>query len=225
MIQLSDNRNYLTVTVNFLETPLHVTVMVALPFLIPFTTPLEFTVATFVLLDLYLIVFEGVALALIVVVFFTLIDAEDFVRVRVGFLTVTVQVVFAEPHVTVIVVFPAAFGVILPVVLFTVRTFVLLDLNVGALEEPFTVAFRVVETPLYAVSLEEETVTTGFTVTLQVSVKEPHVTVIVVVPSAFAVILPVVLRFYYLENRNNRHNIYKQWMFFCYLLSMKDLES
>ena len=44
---------YLTVTTNFFVIPLHLTVMVALPFLIPFTTPLLVTVATFLLLLMY----------------------------------------------------------------------------------------------------------------------------------------------------------------------------
>ena len=80
---------YLTVTTNFFVIPLHLTVMVALPFLIPFTTPLPVTVATFLLLLVYVTVDTGVALDLMVVVFPFAIVAEDFVSVKVGFLTVS----------------------------------------------------------------------------------------------------------------------------------------
>ena len=63
--------------------------MVALPLLIPFTTPLPVTVATFLLLVVYVTVDTGVALDLMVVVFPFAIVAEDFVSVKVGFLTVS----------------------------------------------------------------------------------------------------------------------------------------
>ena len=46
--------NYFTFTLNFLDTPLLVTVMVAVPFFLPFTTPFAVTVATFLLLDVNL---------------------------------------------------------------------------------------------------------------------------------------------------------------------------
>ena len=80
---------YLTVTTNFFVIPLHLTVMVALPFLIPFTTPLLVTVATFLLLLMYVTLEAGAALDLMVVVFPFAIVAEDFVSVKVGFLTVS----------------------------------------------------------------------------------------------------------------------------------------
>ena len=57
--------NYFTFTLNFLDTPLLVTVMVAVPFFLPFTTPFAVTVATFLLLDLYVTFPDGVAVALI----------------------------------------------------------------------------------------------------------------------------------------------------------------
>ena len=74
---------YLTVTTNFFVIPLHLTVMVALPFLIPFTTPLLVTVATFLLLLMYVTLEAGAALDLMVVVFPFAIVAEDFVSVKV----------------------------------------------------------------------------------------------------------------------------------------------
>ena len=127
---------------------MHVTVILAVPFLIPFTVPLEDTVAIFLLLDLYVIFPDGVAFAAILVVFPTFTDADVFASFRVGFLTVTVQVAFTFPHLAVITAFPAAFAVTLPVVLFTVATFVLLEVNVTAPVVPVTVAFRVVVFPL-----------------------------------------------------------------------------
>ena len=48
--------------------------ILAVPFLIPFTVPLEDTVATFLLLDLYVIFPDGVAFAVILVVFPTFTD-------------------------------------------------------------------------------------------------------------------------------------------------------
>ena len=76
---------------------MHFTVIVALPFLIPFTTPLLFTAATFLLLLVYVTLPAGVALDLMVVVLPFLIVAEDFTRLNAGFLTTTLQVVFRAP--------------------------------------------------------------------------------------------------------------------------------
>ena len=80
-----DTGDYFTVTLNVLDTPLHVTVILAVPFLIPFTVPLEDTVAIFLLLDLYVIFPDGVAFAAILVVFPTFTDADVFASFRVGF--------------------------------------------------------------------------------------------------------------------------------------------
>ena len=79
--------NYFTFTLNFLDTPLLVTVMVAVPFFLPFTTPFAVTVATFLLLDLYITFPDGVAVALIFYCLPFLIVAEDFASFREGFLT------------------------------------------------------------------------------------------------------------------------------------------
>ena len=79
--------NYFTFTLNFLDTPLLVTMMVAVPFFLPFTTPFAVTVATFLLLDLYVTFPDGVAVALIFTVLPFLIVAEDFASFREGFLT------------------------------------------------------------------------------------------------------------------------------------------
>ena len=119
-------RNYLTVTTNFFVIPLHFTVIVALPFLIPFTTPLLFTAATFLLLLVYVTLPAGAALDLMVVVLPFLIVAEDFTRLNAGFLTTTLQVVFRAPAFAVIVTVPALIPFTTPVLLFTVATFVLL---------------------------------------------------------------------------------------------------
>ena len=45
--------DYFTVTLTVLVTPLHVTVILAVPFLIPLIVPLDDTVAIFLLPDLY----------------------------------------------------------------------------------------------------------------------------------------------------------------------------
>ena len=100
--------------------------IVALPFLIPFTTPLLFTATTFLLLLVYVTLPAGVALDLMVVVLPFLIVAEDFTRLNAGFLTTTLQVVFRAPAFAVIVTVPALIPFTTPVLLFTVATFVLL---------------------------------------------------------------------------------------------------
>ena len=128
---------------------MQVTVIFAVPFFFPVTTPFEDTVAIFLLEDVYFIVPDGVAFGLIVVFLPTLILAEVLASFSVGFLTVTVQLVFRLPHLTVITAFPAALATILPVVLLTVTTFVLLEVNVTLdASTPFTEAFRVVLVPL-----------------------------------------------------------------------------
>ena len=127
--------------------PLHLTVIVALPFLIPLTTPLLVTVATFLLLLVYVTFPAGVALDLIVVVLPFLIVAEDFVRLNVGFLTVSLYVAFSFPLVAVIVTVPAFKPFTAPVLLFTVATFLLL-LVYFTEETPASVAFTVAVFPL-----------------------------------------------------------------------------
>ena len=86
---------------------------------------------------------------MILVVLPTFTDADVLFSVRVGFLTVTLQVTFTSPHLTVMTALPFAFAVTLPVVLFTTATFGLLEVNVtfGAFA-PVTVAFSVVVFPL-----------------------------------------------------------------------------
>ena len=83
---------YFTVTLKVLLTPLQVTVIFAVPFFFPVTTPLEDTVAIFLLDEVYFTVPIGVAVALIVVFFPTLMLAEVLASFNVGVFTVTVQV-------------------------------------------------------------------------------------------------------------------------------------
>ena len=132
--------------------PLHLTVIVALPFLIPLTTPLLVTVATFLLLLVYVTFPAGVALDLIVVVLPFLIVAEDFVRLNVGFLTVSLYVAFSFPLVAVIVTVPAFTPFTAPVLLFTVATFVLLDVYL-IVADGVAVAFTVTVFPVYTVAV------------------------------------------------------------------------
>ena len=108
--------------------PLHFTVIVAVPFFLAFTTPFLVTVATFLLLLLYVTLETGAALTLIVVVLPFLIFAEDFASLKEGFLTFTVRTFLYFPTVTVIFAVPAFLPVTIPF-LFTVATFLLLDLN------------------------------------------------------------------------------------------------
>ena len=111
--------------------------------------PEEDTVATFLLLDLNVTFPVGAAFAVILVVLPTFTATDVLLSVRDGFLTVTVQVAFRLPHLTVITVLPAALATILPVVLFTTATFVLLEVKVTFdASAPFTVAFRVALNPL-----------------------------------------------------------------------------
>ena len=152
-IRLTSVRSdYFTVTLTVLVTPLHVTVILAVPFLIPLIVPLDDTVAIFLLPDLYVTFPDGAAFAVILVVLPTFTDADVLFSVRVGFLTVTLQVTFTSPHLAVMTALPFAFAVTLPVVLFTAATFGLLEVNVtfGA-SAPVTVAFSVVVFPLYLI--------------------------------------------------------------------------
>ena len=126
---------------------MHFTVIVALPFLIPFTTPLLFTAATFLLLLVYVTLPAGAALDLMVVVLPFLIVAEDFTRLNAGFLTTTLQVVFRAPAFAVIVTVPALIPFTTPVLLFTVATFVLL-LVYFTVADGVAVAFTVAVFPL-----------------------------------------------------------------------------
>ena len=149
-IRLTSVRSdYFTVTLTVLVTPLHVTVILAVPFLIPLIVPLDDTVAIFLLPDLYVTFPDGAAFAVILVVLPTFTDADVLFSVRVGFLTVTLQVTFTSPHLAVMTAVPFAFAVTLPVVLFTAATFGVLEVNVtfGA-SAPVTVAFSVVVFPL-----------------------------------------------------------------------------
>lgn len=101
----------------------------AVPFFFPVTTPLEDTVAIFLLDEIYFTVPVGVAVALIVVFFPTLMLAEVLASFNVGVFTVTVQVALYSPHVAVITAVPLALAVTTPL-LFTVATFLLLELHV-----------------------------------------------------------------------------------------------
>ena len=120
--------------------------IVALPFLIPFTTPLLFTAATFLLLLVYVILPAGAALDLMVVVLPFLIVAEDFTRLNAGFLITTLQVVFRVPAFAVIVTVPAFTPLTTPLLL-TVATFVLL-LVYFTVADGVAVAFTVAVFPL-----------------------------------------------------------------------------
>ena len=107
------------------------------------------TVAIFLLPDLYVTFPDGAAFAVILVVLPTFTDTDVLLSVRVGFLTVILQVTFTSPHLAVITAVPFAFAVTLPVVLFTAATFGLLEVNVTfAAAVPVTVAFSVVVFPL-----------------------------------------------------------------------------
>lgn len=121
---------------NFAFKPLQVTVITAVPFFFPFTTPVEDTVATFLLLDLYVAFPAGVAFTLIATVLPFLIEAEDFTSFREGFLTVIVTFFVYFPAFTVMVVFPAFFAVTTPFA-FTVATFLLLEVNFAFAVIPF----------------------------------------------------------------------------------------
>ena len=107
--------------------------MVAVPFLMPFTTPLEVTVAIFLLEVLYITfssLFFGVTEALMVNVFpfFTVLeDGTPLSFVVFTFATLTVTVAFLLPDFTVILAVPAAFPMITPLLL-TVATLVLDEL-------------------------------------------------------------------------------------------------
>ena len=75
----------------------------------------------------------------------TFTDTDVLLSVRVGFLTVTLQVTFTSPHLAVMTAVPFAFAVTLPVVLFTAATFGLLEVNVTFdASAPVKVAFVMV---------------------------------------------------------------------------------
>ena len=75
-----------------------VAVIVTVPAFKPFTAPvLLFTVATFVLLDVYLIVADGVAVAFTVTVFPVYTVAVFLANLIVEAFTVTLHVAFAFP--------------------------------------------------------------------------------------------------------------------------------
>ena len=107
--------------------------IVTVPFLTPFTTPLEVTVAIFLLEVLYVTfssLFFGVTEALMAKVFpfFTVLeDGTPLSFVVFTFSTLTVTVAFLLPDFTVILAVPAAFPVITPLLL-TVATLALDEL-------------------------------------------------------------------------------------------------
>ena len=92
---------------NVLVIPLHLTVIFAVPFFLAVTTPLLLTVATFLLLVLYVTLDTGAAFTLMVVFLPFFSFAEDFTSLKEGFLTVTVNFLVYLPTFTVITVFPA----------------------------------------------------------------------------------------------------------------------
>ena len=136
MLSFTDVEGTFTVTlqVAFLPLPV-VTVIVAVPLAIPFTTPLELTVATFVLLDVHFTVSLeplglSIAFSVYVLPLFTEIAVLISLTEVAGVSTFTVHtadlplVVFA-----VIVAVPCAFAVTTPLA-DTVAIFVLLDVHV-----------------------------------------------------------------------------------------------
>ena len=74
---MKDNYIYFTVTLNVLVIPLHFTVILAVPFFLPVTTPLDDTVATLLLLVLYVTLEDGAAFTLIVTFLPFLMLADD----------------------------------------------------------------------------------------------------------------------------------------------------
>ena len=114
---------------NVLVIPLHLTVIFAVPFFLAVTTPLLLTVATFLLLVLYVTLDTGAAFTLIVVFLPFFSFTEDFTSLKEGFLTLTVNFLVYLPTFTVITAFPAFLPVITPFLLI-VATFLLLDLKV-----------------------------------------------------------------------------------------------
>ena len=127
----------MTVTFTVFTIPLHLTVILQVPFLFAVIFPLLFTEAILLLVEVYVTVDEGVAFTVSVLLFpfFKLTLAG--LTVSVGFFTVTLQESFAvtvsDPFfaftVAVIVVVPAFFVVTFPDVLLIVATDVLLDLK------------------------------------------------------------------------------------------------
>ena len=120
------------------------------------------------------------------------------IEVAVSASTVTLQVAEALPLLTFIVAVPGAMAVTTPVAE-TVATPSLSDDQVRVLSVVFvgdTVAVKVVVAPTFMVISSTLRVTEvevmGFTVTLQVAVLLPFLTVIVAVPGAMAVTTPVV---------------------------------
>ena len=91
--------------------------MVAVPFLIPFTTPFEDTVATFLLEEYHFTLPFGVVVTFSVTFFPFFIEADDLFSLTVGFLTVILQVFPTPFEVTVIVTVPAFLAVITPLAL------------------------------------------------------------------------------------------------------------
>ena len=82
-IRLTSVRSdYFTVTLTVLVTPLHVTVILAVPFLIPLIVPLDDTVAIFLLPDLYVTFPDGAAFAVILVVLPTFYRCRCFVQCK-----------------------------------------------------------------------------------------------------------------------------------------------
>ena len=144
--------SHLTVTFTVFVIPLHLTVILQLPFFLAVIFPLLLTIAIFLLDEAYVTVADGVVLTVKVFVFPFFRVTLVGVTVSVGFFTVTLQVSFtvtaSDPFfaliVAVIVAVPAFFEVTFPDVLLTMATDVLLDLKETDVIFPFFVdAFRV----------------------------------------------------------------------------------
>lgn len=184
------------------------TVMVALPTAFAVTTPEEETVATEVLLDDQVTVLSvalvGVMVAIKVWVSPSTMNRDVWFRdmpVTETGLTVTTQVAFLPPSfvVTVIVDVPTASADTTPDDV-TEATFVLLEDQVtdwSAASKGDTVAVSTCVSPTFidndVLSRETPETATGFTVTSQVAFFPPStvVTVMVAVPTVFAVMTPV----------------------------------
>lgn len=121
--------------------------IVALPFLIPFTTPLLFTAATFLLLLVYVTLPAGVALDLMVVVLPFFDRCRRFYKTECRILDNYFAGCLQAPAFAVIVTVPALIPFTTPVLLFTVATFVLL-LVYFTVADGVAVAFTVAVFPL-----------------------------------------------------------------------------
>ena len=120
------------------------TVIYAMPFLIPFTTPFELTVAIALLLDFQvaflLLALDGLMVGINLKVLPLVMNREVLLSLTdaTGWMTVTLQVAFFAPLtvVTVIVAVPGPFAVIFPVD-DTVAILVLLEVHLIVLLAAF----------------------------------------------------------------------------------------